>query len=424
MAWTTTFLLKVFESFFDILSWPSFTLVCPLYASFLAVKSDSCSKNQQCLTFWVLFALFTILEQALSKLLLWLPFWPYVKGVATVLLVIPYFGGASYIYMYFVRPYLSENSMKWINLSLPRNNCFPSWRHNDFVDVADTNMIGDGHEELEKSVFQQIFEPNHDIVEEEIAGPTSPKKVQKEWSCAVCLFSTSSEIFLKKHFQGKEHETNEENLRAEELARDTSKSLLTAKREPRMVFLGNLANLETWSDLLCPVARSIRWCQWKRPDFGWIKLNTDGSIDSENAGIGGLFRDYEGNAICGFVSKASGHDIFLVELWAIWRGLVLALNLHIQVLWVESDSLSVVNTINRQQPYSGKADACLKQIRLLLKKFKKHKVSHSWRETNRAADYLAKMVVERDVVLWPADFPTSLNNIIKDDAEGMVYCRR
>jgi ribonuclease HI len=271
---------------------------------------------------------------------------------------------------------------------------------------------------------QQIFEPNHDIVEEEIAGPTSPKKVQKEWSCAVCLFSTSSEIFLKKHFQGKEHETNEENLRAEELARDTSKSLLTAKREPRMVFLGNLANLETWSDLLGPVARSIRWCQWKRPDFGWIKLNTDGSIDSENAGIGGLFRDYEGNAICGFVSKASGHDIFLVELWAIWRGLVLALNLHIQVLWVESDSLSVVNTINRQQPYSGKADACLKQIRLLLKKFKKHKVSHSWRETNRAADYLAKMVVERDVVLWPADFPTSLNNIIKDDAEGMVYCRR
>jgi ribonuclease HI len=94
------------------------------------------------------------------------------------------------------------------------------------------------------------------------------------------------------------------------------------------------------------------------------------------------------------------------------------------VVWVESDSLSVVNTINRQQPYSGKADACLKQIRLLLKKFKKHKVSHSWRETNRAADYLAKMVVERDVVLWPADFPTSLKKIIKDDAEGMVYCRR
>lgn len=420
MAWTTTFLFKVFESFFYILSWPSFTLFCPLYASFLAVKSDSCSKNQQCLTFWVLFALFTILEQALSKLLLWLPFWPYVKGVATVLLVIPYFGGASYIYMYFVRPYLSENSMKWINLSLPRNNCFPSRRHNDFVDMADTNMTGDGHEELEKSVFQQIFEPNHDIVEE-ISGPTSPKKVQKEWSCALCLVSTSRKKCLKKHLQGKKHETNEENLRAEEPARDTSKSLLTAKRKPRMVFLGNLVNLETWSDLLSPV---VRRCQWKRPDFGWIKLNTDGSIDSENAGIGGLFRDYEGNAICGFVSKASGHDIFLVELWAIWRGLVLALNLRIQVVWVESDSLSVVNTINRQQPYSGKADACLKQIRLLLKKFQKHKVSHSWRETNRAADYLAKMVVERDVVLWPADFPTSLDNIIKDDAQGMVYYRR
>ncbi|KAJ6304718.1 hypothetical protein OIU78_020314 [Salix suchowensis] len=326
--------------------------------------------------------------------------------------------------MYFVRPYLSENSMKWINLTLLKMNCFPSWRHNDFVDVADTNMIGHGHEELDKSIFQ-IFEPNHDIVEEEITWPSSPKKVQKEWSCALCLLSTSSEKCLKKHLQGKKHKTNEENLLAEELARDTSKSSHTVRKKTRMVFLGNLVNLETLGDLLGPVARSIRWCQWKRPDFGWIKLNTDGSIDSENAGIGGLFRDYEGNAICGFVSKATGHDIFLVELWAIWRGLVLALNLHIQVVWVESDSLSVVNTINRQQPYSGKADACLKQIRLLLKKFKKHKVSHSWRETNRAADYLAKMFIERvDVVLWPADFPTSLNNIIKDDAQGMVYRRR
>ncbi|KAB5557040.1 hypothetical protein DKX38_007949 [Salix brachista] len=242
---------------------------------------------------------------------------------------------------------------------------------------------------------QQIFEPNHDIVEEEITWPSSPKKVQNEWSCVLCLFSTSSEKCLKKHLQGKKHKTNEENLLAEELARDSSKSSHTVRKKTRMVFLGNLVNLETLGDLLGPVARSIRWCQWKRPDFGWIKLNTDGSIDSENAGIGGLFRDYEGNAICGFVSKATGHDIFLVELWAIWRGLVLALNLHIQVVWVESDSLSVVNTINRQQPYSGKADACLKQIRLLLKKFKKHRVSHSWRETNRAADYLAKMFVER-----------------------------
>lgn len=268
------------------------------------------------------------------------------------------------------------------------------------------------------TLCQEIFEPNYDNTECEHILPASPKKVQKEWSCALCLVNTTSEKCLKKHLRGKKH-------RAEELAlRRPHNSFSMEKRQNGMVLLG-LVNFEKWSGFLGPVTRSIRWCRWKKPDFGWVKLNTDGSIDRENAGFGGLLRDYKGDAICAFVSKASGDDIFMVELWAIWRGLVLALGLGIKIVWVESDSMSVVKTINRKQPYSGKADSCLKHIRMLLKKFEKHKVSHSWRETNRAADYLSKMVLDRnDVVLWPVDFPNGLHNIIKDDAEGRIYCRR
>jgi ribonuclease HI len=166
-------------------------------------------------------------------------------------------------------------------------------------------------------------------------------------------------------------------------------------------------------------------CKWKKPDFGWTKLNTDGSITPKRFGFGGLLRDHMGDPICAFASNAHGDDIFLVELWAIESGLRLALDMGIKVIWVESDSLSAVKTINNSQPYSQKAASCLKAIGELLRKFEKYKVSHAWCETNRAADYLAKMVLFKGdyKVLFPCDFPRGLCKIIKDNTEGKIYCR-
>lgn len=274
------------------------------------------------------------------------------------------------------------------------------------------------------------MESSYGSTEINVTCPTSPKKVQKEWSCALCLVSTTSEKCLETHLQGKKHMAKKEELRVEKLIKSAIKSSSVTKSSNGMVFVQNInqiaiANLEKLSGLLSPVAGSIRWCRWKRPGFGWTKLNTDGSVDPENAGFGGLLRDHRGSPICAFVSKALGDDIFLVELWAVWRGLVLALGLGIKVIWVESDSLSVVKTINKKQPFSPKAASCVNHIWALLKKFEKYKVSHSWRETNRAADHLAKMaILGGDMVFWPNEFPESLRNIIKDDAEGKIYRRR
>ena len=97
----------------------------------------------------------------------------------------------------------------------------------------------------------------------------------------------------------------------------------------------------------------------------------------------------------------------------------------IKVIWVESNSLSAVKTINNDQPFSQKASICLKDIWGLLRKLKKYKVSHAWREMNRAVDHLAKMVLfEKDyMVLFPHDFLSGLCKIIKDNSEEKIYCR-
>lgn len=409
--------LKLVANFFTVLSWPSITLLYPVYASFLAIESGSSSRNQQCLTYWVLFSLTKILEWSLLKLFEWLPFWSYAKGMATVLLVIPYFGGASYVYKNFIRPYISENSQiqKWNILFLHRRDGFRVTEQSTFLDATERNDIKIELEEEEKHVIcQEEPESAYDSKEKNVTRPTSPKKVQMEWSCALCLVSTSSEKCLKDHILGKKHKAKKAELKRASM-KSACNSPSMPKKNNKTVFLQNLKIL---------TFGSIRWCRWKKPEFGWTKLNTDGSIDRENAGLGGLLRDYKGDPICAFVSKALGDDIFFVELWAIWRGLVLASNLGIKLIWVESDSMSAVKTINREQPCSQKAASCLNHIWKLLKKFDKYKVSHSWRETNRAADHLAKMVIlGSDVVLWPADFPRSLCNIIKEDAQGKSYCR-
>lgn len=254
-------------------------------------------------------------------------------------------------------------------------------------------------------------------------------RVQRDWCYGLSVVSANGDEHLREHLQEKKPKLKEEELRCiDAMANETVINSTRTMRTNGMILVDSFnqitwTNIERLSGLISPVTRLNKWCMWRKPDFGWTKLNTDGSIDRENAGFGGLLRDYQGDPICAYVSKAFIDDIFLVELWAVWRGLVLANSLGIKLVWVESDSMSVVKNINKEM-YSPKADKYLKNIWKLLKKFEKWKISHSWRESNRAADHLSKMsVLGYDTVIWPADFPKSLSKIIEDDAQGKWYRR-
>ncbi|CAI9763023.1 unnamed protein product [Fraxinus pennsylvanica] len=405
----------IFAQFFNVLAWPSIPLLYPLYASIRAIKCDQESFYQQCLKYWVLFSMATILECTLSKLLVWLSLWPYIKGVATVLLTVPSFAGASYVYTHFVR--IAEDSCFRDMLLIPE-----SIGQNEFSDQASIHTRENGEESENRVAYEG---KKHKLKEME-------------------------------HKQKNEAATKETNI---SLTKKKANILLGKFNQITRLDFHNMDGFTTL------VKRSNRWSMWIKPDFGWTKLNTDGSIDRETAGFGGLFRDdqggpvcayllikpdfgwtmwnsdgsidreragvcglfrdYLGVPVCAYVSKYPGVDIFLAELWAIWRGLIVASSLGIKLIWVESDSMSVVKTINKEQPYGPKASSCLKHTWKLLKKFDKYLVSHSWRETNRAADYLAKMDLPgSDVVLWPGDFPCGLSRIIKEDALGTMYYRR
>ncbi|XP_028051605.1 uncharacterized protein LOC114256194 [Camellia sinensis] len=138
----------------------------------------------------------------------------------------------------------------------------------------------------------------------------------------------------------------------------------------------------------------------EKPEYSWTKLNADRSItggrNNLKASFGGIFRDYKGDPICAYVSKVlhpqDVHNIFVVDLWGIWGGLKLALELGNKSIWIEFDSLSAVKTINgEQQSHNPRVKCGLVWIWELLNKFDNCIISHTWRETNRAADYLTKI---------------------------------
>ncbi|GAU39929.1 hypothetical protein TSUD_275290 [Trifolium subterraneum] len=50
------------------------------------------------------------------------------------------------------------------------------------------------------------------------------------------------------------------------------------------------------------VTKIVMWCT---PSIGWMKVNTDGSVNSSSAACGGLFRDYMANFRGGYAQKIS-----------------------------------------------------------------------------------------------------------------------
>ncbi|XP_027062100.1 HVA22-like protein f [Coffea eugenioides] len=90
----------------DALIGPGIMLLYPLYASMRAIESPSTLDDQQWLTYWMLYSFLTLFELSIWKILQWLPFWPYVKLLFCMWLVLPIFNGAAYTYENLVRKYV------------------------------------------------------------------------------------------------------------------------------------------------------------------------------------------------------------------------------------------------------------------------------------------------------------------------------
>ncbi|OMO85285.1 Zinc finger, U1-type [Corchorus capsularis] len=256
---------------FDALAWPLFALGYPLNASIQAIEANSNVDTEKIVTYWVLFSLISLFESTFMGLLQWLPFWPYMKLTIICWLMIPGFDGAFYVYNHFVNPCLYmdvQTIMSWFK------------KQREFL--LEDNFLANGSEALQKlianeskgrepSMLQKDIKSVQVMEEKEIASvktipETEPnasetqanmlavacpeskvttttccdlseiasdqKQVQKEWTCALCLVTTTSEHDLKMHLRGLRHRAAfVEKMKAKNL-HTKPKVSMASKKEP------------------------------------------------------------------------------------------------------------------------------------------------------------------------------------------------
>ncbi|XP_077228472.1 uncharacterized protein LOC143861430 [Tasmannia lanceolata] len=167
-----------------------------------------------------------------------------------------------------------------------------------------------------------------------------------------------------------------------------------------------------------------KFCSWVMPMGEMVKLNTDGALNSEGAGIGRILRDGKRNIIAMFSVDKPVEEIHGLEMEAVLHGLELAHRKNIQHIWVKSDSMMTVKIIEKMWTCSWKKIPTFEKIMNLLNKFKSWKISHIWREANQAADYLSKPNCSlKGEDIQSVSIPSDLHNIVSLDYDGMVYSR-
>ena len=124
------------------------------------------------------------------------------------------------------------------------------------------------------------------------------------------------------------------------------------------------------------------------------KLNTGASYSFQqngNTGLGMVIRDPTGVVVGSKVIKGLSHmEVERAEAIAIREGLIFALSLNFKKLLVESDSLSIINKINKDSLDLSYLGLIIKEIQQLRSSFTSVSFSFIPKQANLVAHHLIK----------------------------------
>lgn len=84
----------------------------PAYASFKAIETEQKDDDTQWLTYWVVYAVFNLIETFVGIILFWFPFYYSFKFGFLIWLFLPNVRGAQYLYTNFVLPMFLEQEKR------------------------------------------------------------------------------------------------------------------------------------------------------------------------------------------------------------------------------------------------------------------------------------------------------------------------
>ena len=165
---------------------------------------------------------------------------------------------------------------------------------------------------------------------------------------------------------------------------------------------------------------------WAKPNPGWHKLNTDASVLSSLsfASGGGLLRDSCASWVQSFTKKIGTTNYLLVELWALKDGFSMARNMCVEKLIVNVDALEVVNLLSNTKATNQLTQPIVDACRTILQAFQEVQLQHCYRETNKAADFHAKLgrSLSKPFVYYMTP-PFGITEVLSNDANAVFYKR-
>ncbi|KAK6124400.1 hypothetical protein DH2020_041893 [Rehmannia glutinosa] len=129
------------------------------------------------------------------------------------------------------------------------------------------------------------------------------------------------------------------------------------------------------------------------PGIGWHKINIDGAKKSTvvHGGVGGVLRDWNGDIKWAYADSIPNcNDSLLAEVFALYKMLLLLNVEDTPKIWIETDSMTLLNTLNHNLLGNWRIQHLLIHIRSLLIPFEVH-ISHIFRKGNQVADLLANI---------------------------------
>ncbi|CAL1412749.1 unnamed protein product [Linum trigynum] len=176
-----------------------------------------------------------------------------------------------------------------------------------------------------------------------------------------------------------------------------------------------------------PADRVEKEVGWKPPTEGWIMLNTDGASNGNPgpAGAGGVLRDQMGHWVAGFVANLGTATAILSELWGISFGLDIAWKHGGRAIQIQTDSQLALQLIEARHDPIHPYATLLSAIRRKLNRDWLVRLTHTYREGNRVADWLSK-----HSLVYPYGMheltspPPGINSLIRDDMMGITSTRR
>ncbi|CAN1750621.1 Putative ribonuclease H protein At1g65750 [Linum perenne] len=161
---------------------------------------------------------------------------------------------------------------------------------------------------------------------------------------------------------------------------------------------------------------------WEPGEEGWVVLNTDGSVkkDCSKAAAGGLIRDANGRCLYAFCFNLGRCSIMRAELRGVIEGLRMAWEEGFRKVKARVDSQAILSLIwgdtSADHPFAIETAA----LRELLERDWEVTITHTYREGNSAADYLASLGHQYPLGVHPVSTQEcNLNYFLRRDCIGV-----